>query len=102
VLDELLLHADLERLSARTVGVTVWKTTDIPPHAALLERFSYKVAVIRTSLNDVGIRTEVATVLAPLIETVTISPHGEDKPERRGGGEGIQSADIRHKRQRRP
>jgi hypothetical protein len=53
-------EAELARLSARTLGVTARKPADILPHPVLLERFSKKVTALRTSLNDVTVRSEAA------------------------------------------
>ena len=53
----------------------------ILPHPALLGQFSRKVRALRTSLDDDAIRTEAASVLSTLIESVTIYPAGEYGPE---------------------
>ncbi|MDQ0836217.1 recombinase family protein [Sphingomonas faeni] len=74
-------EAELARLSAQTVGATARKPADILPHPVLLQRFSEKVTALRTSLDDVTIRSEAAGALATLIESVTIYPHGEHGPE---------------------
>ncbi|QCB44337.1 hypothetical protein E5673_10190 [Sphingomonas sp. PAMC26645] len=83
ILMDMISHreAELARLSAHTAGATARKPADILPHPVLLERFSQKVTALRTSLNDVTIRSEAASVLATLIESVTIYPHGEHGPE---------------------
>jgi site-specific DNA recombinase len=74
-------EAELARLSAQTVGATARKPADILPHPVLLQRFSQKVTALRTSLNDLTIRSEAAGALATHIESVTIYPHGEHSPE---------------------
>jgi site-specific DNA recombinase len=74
-------EAELARLSAQTVSATARKPADILPPPVLLERFSQKVTALRTSLDDVTIRSEAASVLATLIESVTIYPNGEHGPE---------------------
>ncbi|WP_380784082.1 recombinase family protein [Sphingomonas sp. R86520] len=83
ILMDMISHreAELARLSAQTVAATARKPADILPHPVLLERFSQKVTALRTSLDDVTIRSEAASVLATLIESVTIYPHGEHGPE---------------------
>ncbi|MDR6790276.1 hypothetical protein J2Y58_003656 [Sphingomonas sp. BE138] len=53
----------------------------MPTCLVLRERFSRKVAELRTSLDDETMRTEAAALLSTLIESVTIYPDEADGPE---------------------
>ncbi len=50
-------------------------------HPALLALFEAKVAELCAALNDETVRSEATAIVARLIESVTIHPHGEHGPE---------------------
>jgi site-specific DNA recombinase len=102
----LKLLAKRESEKARLEGQLVASTTvvtsaTILPNPALLQLFEEKVSRLRETLDADTVRGEAAEVLATLIESVTIYPEGPRGPEA-GGGEGIGSAGLGHKRRRRP
>ena len=69
------------KLASSRLSLPLRTATEILPHPVLLQRFNEKVAALRATLDDNTIRTEAATVLATLIESVTIYPDGPSGPE---------------------
>ena len=56
-------------------------TAEILPHPILLERFREKIGNLVEALVDDAIRPEAVSIIANLIESVTIYPDGEHGPE---------------------
>ena len=65
-------EAEQAMLVAKIENVAKPPAPILLPRAALLERYAVKVADLRDSLSQPGVRTEAAQILQDLLESVTI------------------------------